>query len=239
MSHEIPMKHNKILLTMMVLCTALTGRAQTSEYRPFLEEGKVWTYHYYNPFTSLEYYKSLTLSGDTLIEGNKYTRIVDQSTGDYECAMREAEKKVYAVFPHYSTENLIYDFSLGVGDSFRNYYSVVSVDTIVVDHQSFRCMDVRPSGDEWVNWWVEGIGSMYYLTSYSLYAGNCYSFYSCQLNGETLFTQKDYPYTVNIHNQPLTDGDASSSLYDLQGRRLMQKPAKGVYIQEGRKRVVK
>ena len=233
------MKHNKIFLTMMVLCTALVGRAQTGEYRPFLEEGKVWTYHYYNPFTKNEFYKSLTVSGDTLIEGNKYTRIVDQSTGDYECAMREAEKKVYAVFPHYSTENLIYDFSLGVGDSFLNYYSIVSVDTIVVDYQTFRCMDVRPSGDEWVNWWVEGIGSMYYLTSYSLFTGNCYSFYSCQLNGETLLTQKDFPSTVGVRNHPLTDVDVLSSLYDLQGHRLTGKPTKGVYIEDGRKMVGK
>ena len=35
------------------------------------------------------------------------------------------------------------------------------------------------------------------------------------------------------------DHPAGVSTYDLQGRRLMQKPEKGVYIENGRKRVVK
>jgi hypothetical protein len=67
------------------------------------------------------------------------------------------------------------------------------VDTIVVGNRSFRALDVRPNdAKEWPNWWVEGIGGMYHLTSNFLKVGNFYYFSSCQLDGDTLFTSRDF-----------------------------------------------
>ena len=177
------------------------NKNQQPTYRPFIEDGKVWTYHYYNDFTGKEFYESLTVSGDTVIDDKSYKKIVDVTTGRVDCALREEGRKVYATYPHYSGEKLIYDFGLNVGDAFPLYEgsdpsawaTVVSVDTIVVGSRAFRALDVRPNNTkDWPNWWVEGIGGMYHLTSNSPMPGNFYYFSSCQLLGNTLFTSRDF-----------------------------------------------
>ena len=50
----------------------------------------------------------------------------------------------------------------------------------------------------------------------------------------------DYESLIsNISSLHITGGDSTAPLYDLQGRRLSDKPAKGIYIQDGRKIVEK
>ena len=192
----------------------------------------------------------MTVKGDTLIADNSYKRIVDVATGIFEYAMREEEKKVFCVYPHYAGEVLLYDFGLNVGDSFQLYdddsgtdtdawATVVSVDTVVVGNRVFRILDVRPKDMmNWPNRWVEGIGGMYYLVSNFLAVGNNYVFSSCQLDGETIFTYEDCR-TVGIKGKPIVDGKRGTSFFGLQGRHLSSKPDKGIYIRDGRKVVVK
>jgi hypothetical protein len=45
--------------------------------------------------------------------------------------------------------------------------------------------------------------------------------------------------TIGIEEMRSDRPDARGGLFDLQGRRLTDKPGKGVYIQSGKKRVVK
>ena len=173
-------------------------------YRPFIEEGKVWTYHYYNDMTGKDFYESLMVSGDTVVDDKSYKKIVDVTTGRVDCAIREEGRKVYATYPHYSGEKLIYDFGLNVGDAFQLYddnngsdpnawATVVSVDTIVVGSRAFRALDVRSNDMKgWPNWWVEGIGGEYGLTENCLLLGNSYCFSSCKLGEDTLFTNHDF-----------------------------------------------
>ena len=175
-----------------------------AEYRPFVEEGKVWTYHYYNDMTGKDFYESLMVSGDTVVDDKSYKKIVDVTTGRVDCAIREEGRKVYATYPHYSGEKLIYDFGLNVGDTFQLYddnngsdpnawATVVSVDTIVVGSRAFRALDVRSNDMKgWPNWWVEGIGGEYGLTENCLLLGNSYCFSSCKLGEDTLFTNHDF-----------------------------------------------
>jgi hypothetical protein len=217
-------------------------------YRSFLEEGKVWTYHYYNDMTGREFYKSLTIAGDTVIDDKSYKRIVDVATGNYEYAIREEGKKVFCANPN-NAETLIYDFGLNVGDSFQSsgnsnsdtQTTVIGVDTVVVGNRAFRILDVRLNNDLWPNLWVEGVGGMYDLSSNFPKVGNFYSFSSCQLDGETILTQKDVWKTVGIHDQPIIHKGSYSTidpLFDLQGRRRQGEPQrKGVYIHGGRKYV--
>ena len=219
-------------------------------YKPFLEEGKVWTYHYYNEFTGHEFYESLAVSGDTIVDNKSYKRITYVETGNYRYGMREDGQKVFATYPHYTGEVLLYDFGLNEGDAFQLYdddngsnpnawATVVSVDTVVVGNRAFRVLDVRPKDMmDWPNWWVEGIGGMNHLTSNYLSTGNCYVFSSCQLDGETVFTHKDCR-TVGIKGQPIVDGKRGTSFFDLQGRRLNSQPSKGIYIRDRRKVVVR
>ena len=236
---------------LLALFSLLTSHIYGQEvYKPFLEEGKVWTYHYYNDFTGKEYYESLTVAGDTVIGDKSYKRIANVATGRFEYALREDGRKVYIKYPRdeKNKEELIYDFGLNVGDTFQPNWSdeaedqatVVAVDTIVVGNRAFRVLDVRLNGyDSWINWWVEGIGGMEHLSTNFPMIGNYYCFSSCQLNGETILTHKDVR-TVGIRDQIFMNGkERDTPLYDLQGRPLTDKPASGVYIENGKKVVVK
>jgi hypothetical protein len=165
--------------------------------------------------------------------------------------MREDGRKVYCIYAHYESngEKLIYDFGLNVGDTFKLYdadetvdpssrATVVSVDTIVVGNRAFRVMDIRPKDMmDRSNWWIEGIVSIYYLTSNYLSVGNNYAFSSCTVDGETIFTHKDYR-TSGIPGISYTNKNKYSSFHNLQGRQVQQ-PTRGIYIRDGRKVVVK
>ena len=245
------MRKGLLFILLVLLPLLLFGQ---EIYRSFLEEGKVWTYHYYNDMTGREFYKSLTIAGDTVIDDKSYKRIVDVATGNYEYAIREDGKKVYCIYANYESngEILIYDFGLNIGDTFKLYdadetvdpssrATVVSVDTIVLGNRAFRVMDVRPNDQSsWSNWWVEGIGGMHGIASNSLLPGNDYTFSYCQINGETILTHKNVR-TVGIHHQPIIHKGSYSTidpLFDLQGRRRQGEPQrKGVYIRGGRKYV--
>ena len=245
------MRKGLLFILLVLLPLLLFGQ---EIYRSFLEEGKVWTYHYYNDMTGREFYKSLTIAGDTVIDDKSYKRIVDVATGNYEYAIREDGKKVYCIYANYESngEKLIYDFGLNIGDTFKLYdadetvdpssrATVVSVDTIVLGNRAFRVMDVRPNDQSsWSNWWVEGIGGMHGIASNSLLPGNDYTFSYCQINGETILMHKDVR-TVGIRNQYNYYIDPSNeSLYNLQGRRIQGEPqGKGVYVRGGKKYVKK
>ena len=66
------------------------------DYRPFVEEGKVWTYHYQG-FNGREFNVGRVIDGDTIIGGVTYKKIYDQVGGQYQYALREEGKKVYIV----------------------------------------------------------------------------------------------------------------------------------------------
>lgn len=221
--------------------------------RTFLEEGKVWTYHYYNDMTGKDFYESKKVNGDTIIGGMNYKKIIDVATGNYRYGMREDGRKVYCIYANYESngEKLIYDFGLNVGDTFMLYdadetvdpsswATVVYVDTITVGNRAFRVMDVRPNNMTYnSNWWVEGIGGMHGIASSSLLPGNYYTFSSCQLGGETILMHKDVR-TVGIRDQynyykALSNG----YFYDLQGRRVDSPSRRGVYIRDGRKYIAR
>lgn len=235
----------ELLFTLFALLPTLSFSQEM--YEPFLEDGKVWTYHFNNDLR--EFYESLAVSGDTIVDNKSYKKIVDTESGNYCYGMREEGQKVFAVYPNHSGEQLLYDFGLNVGDVFQLYdddngsdpnawATVVSVDTVVVGSRAFRVLDVRPKDMMgWSNWWVEGIGSMYYLTSNYLSVGNNYAFSTCTVDGETIFTHKDYR-TSGIPGISYTNKNKYSSFHNLQGRQVQQ-PTRGVYIRDGRKVVVK
>ena len=214
------------------------------DYRPLLQDGKEWRYHYYNDFTGKDYYTSLTVAGDTIIDDKHYKQIVDVATGTVNCALREDGRRVYVNYSGHSGETLLYDFGLGLGDTFQfedsSSATVVSVDTVMVGDRAFRALDVRIGNESWPNWWVEGVGSEFFLTTNYFAVGNYYQLSSCLVNGETIFTLQDFQTALGIHEQPYKYGqETPSAIYNLHGHRLTGKPTKGVYIEDGRKMVGK
>jgi len=202
-------------------------------YRPFVEEGKVWTYHYHG-YNGREFNVDRVMDGDTIIGGQTYKKIYDKIGGQYLYALREKGKKVYIVsneaeslLDETGTESLLYDFSKDVGDVIDELeypLIVASVDTIDIDGVKFRRMRVQDANqpiEEWndeminmYNFWIEGVGSECLLESSIREPGNDYNLLSCQINGR-IYTQKellkeatkpseDYYYYYRGNKIPLT-----------------------------------
>lgn len=234
------MKKSYFFLLFLLLSVQTWGQ---EAYTLFLEEGKVWKYDYNSP-NGTTYQKSLIVKGDTVIDGKAYMRISDVATGRCEHAMREDGGKVYSSWD--GNEVLVYDFSLNTGDVFTTQSvnaTVVAVKTVVVDGRSFRALDVRDNeNDLQPNWWVEGVGSMNYLTNSIPLPGDYYTFQQCLLGERVLFSLSDFEHNVWPEKGTI-DGVKSvrvetpvvNALFDLQGRRLNGKPSKGIYILNNRK----
>ena len=178
-------------------------------YRPFVEEGKVWTYHYHG-YNGREFNVDRVMDGDTIIGGQTYKKIYDKIGGQYLYALRENGKKVYIVsneaeslLDETGTESLLYDFSKDVGDVIDELeypLIVASVDTIDIDGVKFRRMRVQDANqpiEEWndeminmYNFWIEGVGSECLLESSIREPGNDYNLLSCQINGR-VYTQQE------------------------------------------------
>ena len=233
------MKQFCILFFFLLLSAQSFGQVN---YNRFLEEGKTWIYNYHGLNDNV-YNKSLTVAGDTLIGDKSYKKIVDVATSLCECAMREDEGKGYC--SQNGNEFLVYDFSLNVGDTFKHQTvnaTVVALTTVAVGGRSFRVLDVRDNENDFhPNWWIEGIGSMNYLTNSIRVPGDYYTFLQCQINDDILFSQENF-LTLTVQRQTIENKAITPvySFFDLQGRRLDSQPTrKGIYIQNGKKVVTR
>jgi hypothetical protein len=153
-------------------------KAQT--YFPFIENSKIWSvanimYYFPIPNYRIITTHSYKFNGDTLsYNGNTYFYLYecnsDPSTGNwgYDLAgygYREENHKVYKSAYYDDFEEVIYDFSLTVGDSVyvdSIYYSPTYAHATIVDSvlvgRSFR---KRIQFDNPPEVWIEGIGSLY------------------------------------------------------------------------------
>ncbi len=202
----------KKLLLLFSTLLAFFANGQTSVYHPFPESNAIWNIHYqfYCFFngTSDENY-SITISGDTLISSQTYHKLTTPyvqsfSTGTcggistgYKGAIRQdiINRKVYFVPPSSNTEQLLYDFTMQVGDTVRGYTEPITMQTDTV-----QSIDSVLVGNSYRKRWnintcynihfIEGIGSTYGLTERS---PGCitdladYSITCFQQNGQTLY----------------------------------------------------
>lgn len=156
-----------------------------------------------------------------------------------------------------SIENLVtMDFSLQVGDVFQfgsDYdllpYVVTAVsDTILensFDRTPRKCIHLSHFFDGVVLFeeyhhdvWIEGIGSMKHgLVGMrgDLYGGAFRQLVKCTQQGNIIYQYDDATSVQSIKELPIDD----TPIYDLQGRRVMGTPRKGLYIQNGKKVIVK
>ena len=90
--------------------------------------------------------------------------------------------------------------------------------------------------------WIEGVGSGAgpFSPWMALPPRNSY-LQSCELNKVCLFGYPDFYEDNTTGSASITRSRSNSPIvpYDLQGRRLKQKPTKGVYIQNGKKVIVR
>ena len=102
-------------LFLLLAIPSVTAQAQTSqiEYRPFAQEGKVWQCQVGG---IKENVYDNHIEGDTLIGGETWKKVynVPDLRKYYYAAVRDVDKKVYAIAKGSDRPRLLYDFSLKV-----------------------------------------------------------------------------------------------------------------------------
>ena len=143
-----------------------------ADYTPFVVEGKTWMMEttYYNA-TKVQP-RTYVLSGDTIINNVLYKKLLID--GRYEGAYREEEQRVYAIWTGMTKEQLLYDFSLNVGDKYVKYdfYGNSQTYEVYLSDFLYNCghnlqrigMGFPADGESvsdynWLNIWIEGVGS--------------------------------------------------------------------------------
>ena len=210
----------KLLIIFSALLT-LSASGQTSVYHPYPDSNAVWNFHFqlYCFFngTGDEYY-SMTFSGDTLINSQAYHKLTTPyvqsfstltcggvSTG-YKGAIRQdtTVKKVFYVPPTDTAEQLLYDFTLQVGDTVRGYIEaftfptadiVQSIDSVLVGNTYRKRWNINSCYNIH---FIEGIGSTYglfELTPGCITDQADYSLICFQQNGQPLYPDT----TTNCH----------------------------------------
>lgn len=197
-THSIMKKFTKYLLLAGALLI-IVAKLQSTTYHPFPEQNARWNFHRTLVGMDGNYDESysISLSGDTLIGNQSYHKLVSPYGGNICGAIRQdvAAKKVYYIAPSETTEHLLYDFTMQVGDTVRGYTqraefeddTVISIDSVLVG-DSYRKRWLVNSN--YNIYFIEGIGSTYGLFERS--PGNTYDFPDYSLlcyseNNQTLY----------------------------------------------------
>ena len=179
----------KLLLLLLATISTLTAKSQTSVYHPFPDSSAVWNYHFYLlcwMSVAADNYYSITIAGDTLINGQTYHKLntpyiqvtssslCNLTNIGYRGAIRQdtANRKVFFFHPLDTAEKLLYDFNMQAGDTVKGFLThdgftgdtVQSVDSVLVGNSYRKRWNINP----WYNIsLIEGIGSTYGLIEWS------------------------------------------------------------------------
>lgn len=198
---------------------------EIAEYRPFIEDGKVWTVKYPTDVDGLYYLIHYYFTNDDVVDGKPCKRMFGQydykaileagygapatSGGDIGCFYEEG-KRVYYIQPNKNTPVLLYDFGAEAGDTI---YAFCGNDwktaPFVIDHrmsentESFKGTStiVRrlPYGDELVIYepetWMEGVGGKKPSVSLSDFEDDYYLM-ACTVGDEVLYKHQEW----NLNN---------------------------------------
>jgi hypothetical protein len=159
----------KLLLLFSALLT-LYAHGQTSVYRPFPTIYGNWVYQYFDDFHNpTSQFTQYTLNGDTIFSSINYKKIFVYS--NYVGALRENNKIIYFIPDTSSTEYVLYDFNLTLGDTIIHPFggAVCSNDTVVIIAEDSVLLSDGYHRQLILNTpyvpWIEGVGSMVYLLS--------------------------------------------------------------------------
>jgi hypothetical protein len=209
------MKILLLILTAAFIATAV--QSQTNQYFPFPDSNAVWC-------DSVCGVESYTLAGDTVIGTNTYHKLIRNSyyyqigasgycdykygwyqNNDYAGAIRQdiAQRKIYFLAASSTTDKLLCDFTLTVGDTIKTYNTeyhsnsiVTSVDSILIGTHYRKRWGINipelSCGVSWNAQIIEGIGSTYGLLDQRVPHGFCQTYgklYCFSQNNQTF-----YPY---------------------------------------------
>ena len=218
-------------------------------FRPLVEQGKKWTYHHDTFENVYDYY--YFLEGDTVIAGKNCLKMYSKNKGNqgeirFEGALYEEDRKVYRFHQEIDVPEVLYDFDCQVGDTlpFQGAYLVIqAIESVEILGMSRKRYDFQAyvkveDSDEIIvlgdGSWLEGIGSMKDFYNMISFDGNYNSLMACEMNGVTIYQSPTAIQSVRSYKQ-----NANGAIYDLQGRRLKSKPSHRVYIQNGKKHIMR
>ena len=192
-------------------------------YRPFLKEGKTWNMqeYYQSVWTGEQWTKdvSYVINGTTEIDGKTYYKMyrISEEGSKYLCALREENRKVWQYVD--SGDDLLYDFGMSVGDSYRpneNEYNYQLTDIQTMRFQYDQLLKVfyydisehydvtAPANHIATAPIVEGVGCEKGWNIMELYApqptngiSQGENFLSCYEDGKCIFTADDFNNLTN------------------------------------------
>lgn len=260
---------NAVLLVIIFFCTVKAfAQEWDHEYVLFAEEGKVWNCCcIISPYTYPDETINciFTMYGDTLIGEKNYKKVFcqfEEYYGDegqhYYCAVREEAHQVFLVEAGTKDEKFLYDFSHPQELLMLSYdnkkfirdrgYHPLYFPTKQLSFSLYRDSGNEINHDYWLSDWIEGVGLVYgnpficglHSNEIDPLFGYPMDIVSCIKDEKCLF---EFEWMAEISEptsiRPTFKSAPDISIYDLQGRRLSAKPQKGVYIQNGKKYVMK
>lgn len=221
--------------------------------RMLVREDKEWWYHDSKAEMYLQepYDFYMYADGDTLINGLQWKKIYQKRAEPiYEKAMREENGRVYELRPG-GQERLLFDFSLKVGDVYEpagephRMMTVIAIDTVMVDsvqaHRRLLLMQQVNGQTTDLTTWTEGIGSECGIDLPAYWSDmdpkvvnhtGGRNYYHLQFLGCKDFGS-DPASVATATSQPQQRG-----IFDLQGRPVTGQPKPGIYVVDGKKRIL-
>lgn len=172
----------KLFLFYFLLIVFKSSNAQTNVYHPFPDSNAIWNYEMqmicFGGGYTHDYY-SIVYTGDTIIGPYNYHRLGtpyvnhfqqgncgSATTGSGFIRQDTLLKKVFLMLPPDTTEQLLYDFTMQVGDTVRGYIGsyafpqniVYAIDSVLVGNNYRKRWLVNPY---YLIYFIEGIGSTY------------------------------------------------------------------------------
>ena len=252
-------------LSLFLLLVPLTAWAQSES---LVSDNKVWTMQYtsINPAYPSVNYQEQMLNGEKEIENITFYQIMCRSLNESEPPSDEwnatgkyigqdSQGKVYYYTNQFDNYRVIMDFSLQVGD----VYQQTSEDGTVVDEfvvtkvseetipntfgtNSRKCIyleDVNNPNRSDI--WIEGVGSVTGGLDGAMifqFGGSIPQLYKCTEDGNVIY-QCSQPTNIGKTVTSTSIDMDKVHYYNLHGQRLTTVPQKGLYIQNGKKVVVK
>lgn len=211
-------------------------------YDSILVVGRTWKCVKVTYSDIIRYYETYSVIGNEMLEGKNYRKLlcVSKYTDDEDAPYvsqavnygLEEDNALYWITRHFTYEFFRVDYQTGdmeTGEKER-LNEVAEVDSVFVGGKQ-RKRIIFPSYRV-----IEGIGVSNDLCLPGPFSSNFRELREVYDNGELIATKEDFYKegttgisTVKIFGKP------EPLLYDLAGRRLSDRPAKGIYIENGRK----
>ena len=249
-----------------ILIGLLTLNVVAQETRPsIIGDDKVWLESYTLPHSQNEdgyvMYTEYTLHDGKIIDDIQFMEIYQRTrqnelpkfekwstNNEY---LGEQDRKVY-LYNEASQQKLqVMDFSLNVGDTYRQYnwdssddcedFVVRDVSTVVIekstDKTPRKCLSLSRSGSEEISEvWIEGVGSLtggIYGAYEQLMDGAVPCLIQCTVGEDIIYLDTTATGIQTPHTIQHTASD--TQIYNLQGHQLKSMPQKGIYIRGGKK----